>query len=92
MKENGVPASVSYTAGTFVCNHLMYGTLNHIHKSFSHIRGGFIHVPYIPEQVSSRNDTMPSMSIGMIVLGLELAITATVENHEDIKISNGTLH
>lgn len=92
MKENGVPATVSYTAGTFVCNHLMYGTLYHIHNSFSHIRGGFIHVPYIPEQVSSRNDDMPSMSIDMIVLGLELAITATVENYEDIKTSGGTLH
>lgn len=92
MKENGIPASVSYTAGTFVCNHLMYGTLYHINKSFPHIRGGFIHVPFIPGQVSSRNDTMPSMSLDMIVHGLELAITAITLNKEDIKISNGTLH
>lgn len=92
MKENGIPASVSYTAGTFVCNHLMYGTLYHINKSFPHIRGGFIHVPFIPGQVSSRNDTMPSMSLDMIVHGLELAITAITLNKEDKKISNGTLH
>ncbi len=92
MRENGIPASVSYTAGTFVCNHLMYGILYHIHKSFHHIRGGFIHVPFIPSQVSTRNDAMPSMSLDMIVTGLELAITAIAHNKEDIKTSSGTLH
>lgn len=91
MKESGIPSSISYTAGTFVCNHLMYGILYHIDKSFQHIRGGFIHVPYIPEQVSSRVD-MPSMSLELISLGIELAITAIVENKEDIHTVGGILN
>ncbi len=51
MKKNGVPASVSNTAGTFVCNHVMYGLLYMIDKKFNNIKGGFIHVPFIPSQV-----------------------------------------
>lgn len=51
IKSTGIPASVSNTAGTFVCNHIMYGLLYHIEKSNVAKKGGFIHVPYIPQQV-----------------------------------------
>ena len=51
MNENGIPGSVSNTAGTFVCNHVMYGLLYLIDKKYPNIKGGFIHVPFIPNQV-----------------------------------------
>ncbi len=79
IKEAGVPASVSYTAGTFVCNHLMYGVLYNISREFPNMKGGFMHVPFLHEQVLNRANT-PSLSKDDIVKGIEAAITAIVEN------------
>ena len=90
MNDNGIPASVSNTAGTFVCNHVMYGVLYLIDKKYPNIRGGFIHVPYIPSQVTTKPNT-PSMSIDDIAKGLELSIKAIIENSSDIKTVGGTI-
>ncbi|WP_320128586.1 pyroglutamyl-peptidase I [uncultured Sphaerochaeta sp.] len=88
IRKNKIPASISNTAGTFVCNHLLYGVLYHIAKSYPTMRGGFMHVPFIPDQVITRPST-PSMSIETIVKGLEAAIRAIGANLEDIKVSGG---
>lgn len=69
-----VPAAISYSAGTYVCNQLMYGVLYHIQKEFPGMRGGFVHVPYIPSQAASMERSVPSMSLEEIVKGLEAAI------------------
>jgi pyroglutamyl-peptidase len=90
MKDNGIPAAVSNTAGTFVCNHIMYGLLYLIDKNYKNIRGGFIHVPYIPSQVVDKRN-MPSLSLSHIVRGLECAVKAAVENSEDVKVTGGTI-
>ncbi|EJO5347724.1 pyroglutamyl-peptidase I [Clostridium botulinum] len=90
MKKNGVPASVSNTAGTFVCNHVMYGLLYMIDKKFNNVKGGFIHVPFIPSQVVDKKNT-PSMSLENITKGLECAIKGAVENNSDIKQIGGTI-
>ena len=90
MNESGIPASVSNTAGTFVCNHVMYGILYLIDKKYPNIRGGFIHVPYIPSQVTTKPN-MPSMSIDDISKGLELSIKAIIENSSDIKTIGGAI-
>lgn len=89
-KEGGIPARVSNTAGTFVCNHVMYGILYMISKNYSNIRGGFIHVPYIPSQVLDKPN-IPSMSLDNITKGLELCIKAAVNTTEDIKTVGGTV-
>ena len=81
IRQAGIPASVSYTAGTFVCNHLMYGVLYHISKEFQGMKGGFMHVPFLHEQVLTKPGT-PSLSKEDIVKGIEAAITAIVENGE----------
>lgn len=90
IKNNGIPAAVSNTAGTFVCNHVMYGILYLIDKKYPEAKGGFIHVPYIPAQTLDKADK-PAMNINDIAKGLELAIKAAVENSEDIKIVGGTI-
>lgn len=90
MQNGGIPGSVSNTAGTFVCNHVMYGLLYMIDKKYPNIRGGFIHVPYIPSQVTTKPNT-PSMSLQDISNGLELCIKAAVENVEDVKTIGGTI-
>lgn len=50
IKDHGIPASISYTAGTYVCNSVMYDLLYLIDRKYPSIRGGFIHVPYATEQ------------------------------------------
>ena len=82
IREAGVPASLSNTAGTYVCNHLMYGVLYHIEKTFSGTRGGFMHVPFLHEQVTERPNTA-SLSVRDIVTGIEAAITAIAENGKE---------
>lgn len=90
MNENGIPASVSNTAGTFVCNHVMYGILYMIDKKYPNIKGGFIHIPYMTTQVVDKKNT-PYMSLDEIVKGLELAIEACTIYNEDIKAIGGEI-
>lgn len=90
MNENKIPASVSNTAGTFVCNHVMYGILYMIDKKYPDIKGGFIHIPYMTSQVIDKKG-MPFMSLEEIVKGLELAIEACTLYDEDIEAIGGKI-
>lgn len=90
IKGINLPASVSNSAGTFVCNHIMYGLLYLIDKKYNNVRGGFIHVPFIPEQVINKKN-MPFMNTEDITKALEVAIKAAVENKEDIRAVGGTI-
>ena len=84
VQKNNIPASVSYTAGTFVCNHVLYGVLYLIEKKYKGKKSGFIHIPFLPQQVVDKRNT-PSMELNTIVKGLTAAIEAIVKNNEDIK-------
>lgn len=90
VRTKNLTASVSNTAGTFVCNHLMYGLLHMIDRKYAGVRGGFVHVPYIVEQVVEKRN-MPSMSVENIAKGLEAMIEAAVLNTEDVKIAEGKI-
>ncbi len=74
IREVEIPASISNTAGTFVCNHLMYGVLHYLKEHYPQARGGFVHVPFLPKQVVQRTSAAPSMSLENIVKGIEAAI------------------
>lgn len=93
MKEAGLPGAVSNTAGTFVCNHIMYQVQYMIDKEFPKMKGGFIHVPFIPSQVVDKPN-QPSMSLDDIVRSLEKALEAIVlfNNKEDIRTIGGETH
>ncbi len=80
LKENNIPAKISNSAGTYICNHIMYGVLNHIEKNNIDMKSGFIHVPYLPEQVLDKNK--PSMSMDMITEAVEIAIQTTIDSLE----------
>ena len=69
-KKAGVPASLSNTAGTFVCNHVLYQLGYLADKYYPNLRFGFIHVPFIPEQVIDKPNT-PSMSLDTIKKDLQ---------------------
>lgn len=91
VKKQGIPASVSNTAGTFVCNHVLYGVRHIIETKFPGKRNGFIHIPFLPEQVLDKKN-MASMSLENIVTALEATIEAIVLTKEDIKSVGGTTH
>ncbi len=83
-----IPASVSNTAGTYVCNHIMYSLLYYISKNNLNIKGGFIHVPYITEQVVDKKN-MPYMEVTTITKALECTVQALNKYKVDVKVSGG---
>lgn len=87
IRKEGLSSSLSNSAGTYVCNHLMYGVLYYLDKRPS-MKAGFIHVPYIPEQVKDKKE-MPALPLLDIVRGLEAAIRAVEENELDLKKAYG---
>lgn len=91
IQKQNIPASVSNTAGTFVCNHVTYGVRHIIETKYPGKRSGFIHIPYLPEQVVDKKN-MPSMNLETIVKGLTAAIEAIVVTTEDIKVTGGATH
>ena len=91
IKAKGLPASLSNSAGTFVCNHVMYGVLYYIDKEFPGVRGRFIHVPFITNQVVTKPN-MPSMALADITEALEAAVEAIVKNEKDIQAVGGEIH
>ena len=58
IQEAGVEAAVSYTAGTYVCNHVMYTVLHEVATNYPEMKAGFIHVPFLPEQNPATGYTM----------------------------------
>ncbi len=78
MREAGVPARVSNTAGTYLCNHLMYGTLHHLAGRGALIPAGFVHVPGLPEQMAPRSKGEPSLGLETQVRGIRAALTACI--------------
>jgi len=91
MKASKIPASISNTAGTFVCNHLMYGALHYAAVNQSILKAGFVHIPYLPMQVVDKPN-MPSMSKADIIKGLITLIQTTIHVQDDITESGGSIN
>ncbi|MDB5361017.1 MAG: pcp [Rhodospirillales bacterium] len=89
--DAGIPAKVSNTAGTFVCNHVFYGAMHLVATEFPALRAGFIHIPFLPEQVA-RNPGQPSMAVETVVAGLLKAIEVAVGRTDDIAVADGATH
>lgn len=92
VRAQGIPSNISYTAGTFVCNAIMYRLLYMIERDYRNLRGGFIHVPFDTAQVTEKPEGTPSMPIATIAKGLECAVSAIVLNDQDINEVAGTTH
>jgi len=89
LREAGLPAVVSNTAGTFVCNHVFYG-LMHLAATRPGMRGGFLHLPYLPEQ-AARQDGAPSLALDDIVRGVEIVLRVAALRRDDIAAVEGAL-
>lgn len=114
LTRQGIPAKVSQTAGTFVCNHLFYGLMHELAKqralrqgSGLAPRGGFIHVPWLPEQAlrlgsrSTRSgsstgrakpDQQPSLPLETMTLAIGTAIAVALKTRRDLRVAGGASH
>lgn len=90
MREAGIPASISQTAGTYVCNHVMYGLLHRL-SGQREVKGGFIHIPYLPEQAAAHPGA-PSMAASTVLFALELAVSIALQVEHDLKVAGGATH
>jgi len=92
LRERGLVAGVSQTAGTFVCNHVFYGLMHHAAAQPQPIKAGFIHVPFLPEQAAARPDAPPSMALDDIIAGVKLAVEVTLGVDTDLREAGGATH
>ncbi|MEI7551281.1 MAG: pyroglutamyl-peptidase I [Verrucomicrobiota bacterium] len=83
-----VPAAVSQTAGTFVCNQVFYGLMHALHGRRG-VRGGFIHVPALPEQAKQGQPSLPQETM---VEALALAVAVAVTTRRDLRVTGGASH
>jgi pyroglutamyl-peptidase len=90
IRAAGIPAEVSNSAGTYVCNHVMYGVLHFLAASGHKARAGFIHVPYAEAQVLDKRD-VAGMSVESMTRGIVAAIEAALTTKADITAAEGAL-
>ncbi|VXB70408.1 Pyrrolidone-carboxylate peptidase [Arthrobacter sp. 9V] len=85
----GIRGEVSQSAGTYVCNHLFYA-LMHSLASKPGVRGGFVHVPYLPEQLPEGSAT-PSMPLKTMAEGIAIIVRSALRTASDVKLSAGAI-
>lgn len=87
LQAEGIPAEVSQTAGTFVCNHVFYGLMHALAGDgrWAGTRGGFVHLPWLPEQGE------PSMPLDQLVRGLCVALQCALRTRQDLRLAAGAL-
>jgi pyroglutamyl-peptidase len=90
LREAGLPAAVSNTAGTFVCNHVFYGLMHLAASRSLPLRGGFLHVPFLPSQAAHQGGA-PSMALDDIVRGIEIVLGVATARVEDIAVAEGRI-
>jgi pyroglutamyl-peptidase len=91
LQANEIPAAVSQTAGTFVCNHVFYGLMQLASQTPKIKRAGFVHIPFLPEQ-AIHHPNAPSMPLEMMVAGLLQVIEATLTVKTDLVAVGGSTH
>ena len=78
MNDNGIPAQISDSAGTYLCNRIFYRSMHHLAQGQHNIRAGFIHLPYLHEQVIAQPPGTPSMSLQVIIAAAEQMIKVLI--------------
>lgn len=86
IQSRGIPCQLSCSAGTYVCNCVLYQLLHMAALRYPHIRAGFIHVPFSSEQVRTKPDRTPSLPLTVIAEALTLAAEAIVEHQQGLEI------
>ena len=88
LRGRGIPAGVSQTAGTFVCNHVFYGLMHALRRQRA-VRGGFVHVPFLPEQAPRGQ---PSLTGATMIEAIALAAEVAATTGRDLRAAGGQTH
>lgn len=86
----GIPAEVSQTAGTYVCNHVFYGLMHSLRLTPA-TRGGFVHVPYGPDQVPAGSG-FASLPLEQMAQALAVVVRTALATTADLRIAAGATH
>ncbi len=74
LTAEGIPAHLSYTAGTYLCNYTMYTTLDTLARQGRRVPAGFIHLPFSPAMVAAHGLEEPSMDLGLMARALDVVL------------------
>ena len=91
MRKTGLPAAVSNTAGTFVCNNVFYALMDMAARHPIPMPAGFLHIPYVPEQVARLAAAAPSMALDDIVRGIEIVVAVSAARQSDLHVAEGSI-
>ncbi|HET8880343.1 MAG TPA: pyroglutamyl-peptidase I [Arthrobacter sp.] len=90
LRRRGITSEVSQTAGTYVCNHVFFGLMHALRRT-PDVRGGFIHVPYGPDQVPPGSG-LPSMPLEQMTEALAAVVRTALATTTDLKLAAGAIH
>lgn len=90
LRAAGIPAAISQTAGTYVCNHVFYGLMHALRRT-PRARGGFVHVPYSPFEAASRPGT-PCLPVELVSEALRIAVRTALATPVDRRVAAGAEH
>jgi len=88
---SGIPAVLSQSAGLYVCNQVMFGLLHQLQELRPRARGGFVHVPFLPQQ-ATRHYNAPSMTLATMIQALTLCIETALATGDDLHFAAGATH
>ncbi|AIL32232.1 pyroglutamyl-peptidase I [Basilea psittacipulmonis] len=91
LRQANIPASLSYTAGTFVCNHIFYGLMNMVDR-YQIQKAGFIHIPCLHEQVSHQAQPVSSLSLATLLDAMNVILHTTITVDQDTLGAMGSSH
>ena len=90
LKAADIPAGLSHSAGTFVCNHVFYGACHLRARSRRGMRTGFVHIPHSPAQ-ATRHPGSPSLAVPIVTRALRIAVATTLRNTADAREVGGAI-
>lgn len=91
LRAAGIPAAVSDTAGTYICNHVFYAVMHLVATERPGMRAGFVHVPYSHDQVVDRAGAVPSLALDSITDALGVVVATTLTTHTDLAVAAGSV-
>lgn len=90
LTDAGIPAAISQSAGTYVCNHVFYGLMHALEQRHG-VRGGFVHIPFLPAQAVQHRGA-PSMALDTVIAALRLIVEVSLRTDGDARIAAGATH
>ena len=91
LRALGIPAALSLSAGSYVCNQVFFALVQLLGARLPHARGGFVHLPWLPSQVVERPG-QPSMALATMVEGVRAAIECALATPHDLQVAGGATH